>query len=90
MAEKTKKKVRSHKGKKKPIAPVSQGVTLGDLLGKKLEHVKRESEEKQKKMVKEARSNPAVQRSSEKFAAAAAKKNVAKPKTAPKTKPAAK
>jgi len=53
---------------KKPVAPVSPGVTLGDLLGKKLENVKRESEEKQKKMVKEARNNPAVQRSSAKFA----------------------
>jgi len=90
MAEKTKKKARSHKGKKKPTVQAPQGVTLGDLLGKKLEYVKRESEEKQKKMVKEARDNPAVQRSSEKFAAAVAKKSVAKPKSAPKTKPAAK
>ncbi|MDR1830821.1 MAG: hypothetical protein LBQ76_08645 [Candidatus Fibromonas sp.] len=89
MAEKSKKKARSNKGKKKPAVPASQGVTLGDLLGKKLEHVKRESEEKQKKMVKEARDNPAVQRSSEKFAAAIAKKSVAKPKAAPKTKSAA-
>jgi len=56
------------KNKKKPAVPASQSVTLGDLLGKKLEHVKRESEEKQKKMVKEARNNPAVQRSSAKFA----------------------
>jgi len=56
------------KNKKKPTVPASHGVTLGDLLGKKLANVKRESEEKQKKMVKEARSNPAVQRSSEKFA----------------------
>ena len=71
MAEKTKKSVRPHKNKRKPAAlAASQGVTLGDLLGKKLENVKRESEEKQKKMVKEARSNPAVQRSSEIFAAA--------------------
>jgi hypothetical protein len=58
MAKKTKKQVSS---------PVSQGMTLGDLLGKKLESVKRESEEKQKKMIKEARSNPAVQKSSENF-----------------------
>ncbi|MDR2581560.1 MAG: hypothetical protein LBC85_11285 [Fibromonadaceae bacterium] len=53
--------------KKKPAVPAPQGLTLGDLLGKKLENVKRESEEKQKKMVKEARNNPAVQKSSEKF-----------------------
>ncbi len=84
MAEK-KKHDRSHKGKKKVAVPAPQGVTLGDLLGKKLENVKRESEEKQKKMVKEARNNPAVQRSSEKFAAA-----VAKPKPASKSKSAAK
>jgi len=56
------------KNKKKPVVQASQNVTLGDLLGKKLEHVKRESEEKQKKMVKEARNNPAVQRSAAKFA----------------------
>jgi len=79
------------KNKKKTTVPASQGVTLGDLLGKKLANVKRESEEKQKKMVKEARNNPAVQRSSEKFAAeAVAKKSIAKPKAAPKTKPAVK
>jgi hypothetical protein len=67
--EKTKKRVRSsNKGKRKPAVPAPQGVTLGDLLGKKLESVKRESEEKQKKMIKEARNNPAVQRSSAKFA----------------------
>jgi hypothetical protein len=83
MAEKTKKHIRSRKGKKKAAVPASQGVTLGDLLGKKLENVKRESEEKQKKMVKEARNNPAVQRSSEKFAATATK-----PKTASKSKSA--
>ena len=71
MAEKIKKRGNSHKGKKKAAVPAPQGVTLGDLLGKKLENVKRESEEKQKKMVKEARNNPAVQRSSEKFAATA-------------------
>ena len=63
MVKKSKKKP-----SKKPAAPVPQGVTLGDLLGKKLESVKRDSEEKQKKMVKEARNNPAVQRSSAKFA----------------------
>ncbi|MDR3000060.1 MAG: hypothetical protein LBU89_02250 [Fibromonadaceae bacterium] len=68
MAEKSNKKSRSHKDKKKSVVPASQGVTLGDLLGRKLETVKRESEEKQKKMVKEARSNPDVQKSSEKFA----------------------
>ncbi|MCL2101794.1 MAG: hypothetical protein FWH22_08810 [Fibromonadales bacterium] len=77
MAEKSKKQARSHKDKKKSAVPASQGVTLGDLLGRKLENVKRESEEKQKKMVKEARNNPAVQRSSEKFAAA----KTPKPKT---------
>jgi hypothetical protein len=68
MAEIAKKKVRKNKVQKKPAALASQGLTLGDMLGKKLEHVKRESEEKQKKMVKEARNNPAVQKSSEKFA----------------------
>ena len=78
------------KNKKKPVTPASQGATLGDLLGKKLESVKRDSEKKQKEMVKEARNNPAVQRSSEKFAAAAAKKNVPKPKTASKSKSSAK
>jgi hypothetical protein len=88
MAEKSKKQSRSHKGKKKPAVPAPQGVTLGDLLGKKLENVKRESEEKQKKMVKEARSNPAVQRSSEKFAEA--KKTVFKSKPALKSKTVAK
>jgi len=67
MAETVKKNIRANKGKRKPAVPASPGCSLGDLLGKKLEHVKRESEEKQKKMVKEARSNPAVQRSSEKF-----------------------
>ena len=86
MAEKAKKNAHLHKGKRKPAVPTAQGVTLGDLLGKKLENVKRESEEKQKKMVKEARSNPAVQRSSEKFAAAMAKKNISKPKTTLKLK----
>ncbi|MDR0517725.1 MAG: hypothetical protein LBH25_11840 [Fibromonadaceae bacterium] len=67
MAEKTRKNARPNKSKRKPATPASQGLTLGDLLGKKLDNVKRESEEKQKKMVKEARNNPAVQRSSEKF-----------------------
>ncbi|MDR2555547.1 MAG: hypothetical protein LBC64_08990 [Fibromonadaceae bacterium] len=66
MAEKAKKNTHS-KDKRKPAVPASQGVTLGDLLGKKLESVKRDSEEKQKIMVKEARNNPAVQKSSEKF-----------------------
>jgi len=70
--------------KRKPVVPASQGVTLGDLLGKKLEHVKRESEEKQKKMIKEARNNPAVLRSAEKFAKIA----TARPK--PKAKPLSK
>jgi len=77
------------KNKKKSVTPAPQGLTLGDLLGKKLESVKRNSEEKQKKMVKEARNNPAVQRSSEKFAASAVK-IAPKPKTASKSKPAAK
>jgi hypothetical protein len=67
MAEKAKKNVHRNKTKRKPVVPAPQGVTLGDLLGKKLESVKRDSEEKQKIMVKEARNNPAVQRSSEKF-----------------------
>jgi len=86
MAEKIKKHGGSdkHKNKRKPVVPASQGVTLGDLLGKKLEHVKRESEEKQKKMIKEARNNPAVLRSTEKFA----KTVIAKPK--PKAKPVSK
>jgi hypothetical protein len=53
--------------KKQVSSQAAQGLTLGDLLGKKLESVKRESEEKQKKMVKEARNNPAVLKSSEKF-----------------------
>jgi hypothetical protein len=79
MAEKIKKQgsLSKNKSKRKPVVPASQGVTLGDLLGKKLENVKRESEEKQKKMIKEARSNPAVQRSAEKFAKTA----TAKPKS---------
>jgi hypothetical protein len=68
MAEKAKKNMRKNKGVRKPAAPAPQGLTLGDMLGKKLENVKRESEEKQKKMIKEARNNPAVQKSSEKFA----------------------
>jgi len=63
-------------------ATASQGVTLGDLLGKKLESVKREREEKQKIMVKEARNNPAVQKSSEKFSATT--KTVPKQKATPK------
>ena len=67
MAEKAKKQAHSKKIQRKPATPASQGLTLGDLLGRKLDNVKRESEEKQKKMIKEARSNPAVQRSSEKF-----------------------
>ena len=79
MEEKAKKQRHSSKNKRKPVMPASQGVTLGDLLGKKLENVKRESEEKQKKMVKEARNNPAVQRSSEKFAKATTAKPRAKP-----------
>jgi hypothetical protein len=74
MAEKTKKQASPKKIKRKPATPASQGLTLGDLLGKKLDSVKRDSEEKQKKMVKEARSNPEVQRSSEKFGAVVAKK----------------
>ncbi len=65
--------VKKPKSKKKPATPASQGTTLGDLLGKKLASVKRDSEEKQKKMIKEARSNPAVQKSSEKFSKTAAK-----------------
>jgi hypothetical protein len=69
MAEKPKKSNYSGKGKIKLAVSAPQGLTLGDILGKKLENVKRESEEKQKKMVKEARNNPAVQKSSEKFAA---------------------
>ncbi|MCL2282526.1 MAG: hypothetical protein FWC26_04335 [Fibromonadales bacterium] len=73
MAKKIKKKPQ-----KKPAVPASQGVSLGDLLGKKLENVKRESEEKQKKMIKEARSNPAVLRSSEKFSSAKPKSKPAK------------
>jgi hypothetical protein len=79
MAEKAKKQGSpgKNKSKKKPVVPASQGVTLGDLLGKKLENVKRESEEKQKKMIKEARSNPIVLRSAEKFAKTA----TVKPKT---------
>lgn len=69
MAEVAKKRSsKSKKINKKPAVPASQGVTLGDLLGNKLASVKRESEEKQKKMIKEARNNPAVQRSAEKFA----------------------
>ena len=69
MAEVAKKRSsKSKKINKKPAVPASQGVTLGDLLGNKLASVKRESEEKQKKMVKEARNNPDVQRSAEKFA----------------------
>ncbi|GBU23527.1 hypothetical protein R83H12_00139 [Fibrobacteria bacterium R8-3-H12] len=86
MAEKIKKQwgIGKDKSKKKPAVPAPQGVTLGDLLGKKLENVKRESEEKQKKMIKEARNNPAVLRSAEKFAKTA----TAKPK--PKAKPASK
>jgi len=88
MAEKTKlqKSPSKNKSKRKPVVPASQGVTLGDLLGKKLEYVKRESEEKQKKMVKEARNNPVVLRSAEKFAKIA----TAKPKPKPKSKPASK
>jgi hypothetical protein len=84
MAEKSKKQGSSNKdkNKRKPVVPASQGVTLGDLLGKKLENVKRESEEKQKKMIKEARNNPAVQRSAEKFA----KTSTAKPKSKPASK----
>jgi hypothetical protein len=88
MAEKSKKNTHPNKDKKKSAVPVSQGVTLGDLLGKKLESVKRDSEEKQKKMVKEARSNPAVQMSSEKFSGAT--KTVPKQKAVPKPKPAIK
>jgi hypothetical protein len=90
MAEKSKKNVSRNKdkSKRKSDMSASQGVTLGDLLGKKLESVKRESEEKQKKMVKEARNNPAVQMSSEKFAAA--KKTSPKSKVAPKSKPTTK
>jgi len=76
MAEVAKKNIRKNKdpnkgrskSRGKPAVPASQGLTLGDLLGKKLESVKRSSEEKQKKMVKEARNNPAVQKSSAKFA----------------------
>jgi hypothetical protein len=90
MAEKSKKNARTRKGKRKPAELPAQGVTLGDLLGKKLEDVKRESEEKQKKMVKEARNNPAVQMSSEKFAAAAGKRAVSKPKVAAKSRSATK
>ncbi len=88
MAEKTKGQGSpgKNKGKRKPAVPASQGVTLGDLLGKKLEHVKHESEEKQKKMIKEARNNPVVLRSAEKFAKTA----TAKPKPKPKAKPASK
>jgi hypothetical protein len=86
MTEKMKEKTYSHKNKRKSAVSAAQGMKLGDLLGKKLESVKRESEEKQKKMVKEARSNPAVQRSSEKFAAA----SVPKQRTAPKSKIASK
>jgi hypothetical protein len=78
------------KSKKKPATSAPQGVTLGDLLGKKLESVKRDSEEKQKKMVKEARNNPAVQKSSEKFSVSAAKEIAPKPKTASKSRSAAK
>jgi len=81
MAKKSKKNT-SH------TAPASQGVTLGDLLGKKLESVKRKSEEKQKIMIKEARSNPAVLKSSEKFSATT--KAAPKQKAAPKPKQAAK
>ena len=74
MAEVAKKRSsKSKKINKKPAVPASQGVTLGDLLGNKLASVKRESEEKQKKMVKEARNNPDVQRSAEKFATPKAK-----------------
>jgi len=85
MAEKIKKQGSpgKNKSKRKPVVPASQGVTLGDLLGKKLEHVKRESEEKQKKMIKEARNNPVVLRSAEKFAKTA----TAKPRPKPKAKP---
>jgi len=87
MAEKTKKQGSPSKNKsRKPVVPASQGVTLGDLLGKKLEHVKRESEEKQKKMIKEARNNPVVLRSAEKFAKTA----TAKPRPKPKAKPVSK
>jgi hypothetical protein len=88
MAEKTKKQEGSgkNKSKRKPVVPASQGVTLGDLLGKKLENVKRESEEKQKKMIKEARNNPVVLRSAEKFAKTA----TTKPKPKSKAKPASK
>jgi len=86
MAEKSKKNTHHNKDKRKPAASASQGVTLGDLLGKKLESVKRESEEKQKIMIKEARNNPAVQMSSEKFAATT--KTIPKQKVAPKLKPA--
>jgi len=76
MAETVKKSIRKNKdpnrgqskSRRKPAVLAPQGLTLGDLLGKKLEYVKRESEEKQKKMVKEARNNPAVQKSSAKFA----------------------
>jgi len=88
MAEKSKKNTHHNKDKRKPAVPASQGVTLGDLLGKKLESVKRESEEKQKIMVKEARNNPAVQMSSEKFSATT--KAVPKQKATPKPKPATK
>jgi len=88
MAEKIKRQGGSgkNKSKGKPVVPASQGVTLGDLLGKKLEHVKRESEEKQKKMIKEARNNPVVLRSAEKFAKTA----TAKPRPKSKAKPASK
>jgi hypothetical protein len=86
MVEKSKKSTHHNKDKRKSAVPASQGVTLGDLLGKKLESVKRESEEKQKIMVKEARNNPAVQMSSEKFSATT--KTVPKQKVTPKPKPA--
>jgi hypothetical protein len=80
MAEKAKKQARPKKINRKPTTQASQGLTLGDLLGKKLDNVKRDSEEKQKIMVKEARSNPAVQRSSEKFGAVAKKASSGKAK----------
>ena len=88
MAEKIKKQGGpvENKIKRKPVVPASQGVTLGDLLGKKLEHVKHKSEEKQKQMIKEARNNPVVLRSEEKFAKTA----TAKPRPKPKAKPASK
>ncbi|GHV12143.1 hypothetical protein AGMMS49938_04100 [Fibrobacterales bacterium] len=77
------RKSRFNKASKKPPVPASQGVALGDLLGKKLEQVKRNREEEIKQMVRDARNNPDVQKSSKKFATA---KPAAKPAIKPTIK----